>query len=52
MAQTKLFLGWAKTNGVSWTFWTYVSAYRPMVVVDYVDNQPIEVVRAALSTGL
>jgi aryl-phospho-beta-D-glucosidase BglC (GH1 family) len=52
MAQTKLFLGWAKTNGVNWTFWTYVSAYRPMVVVNYVDNQPIEVVRAALSTGL
>jgi aryl-phospho-beta-D-glucosidase BglC (GH1 family) len=52
MAQTRLYLSWAKTNGVSWTFWSYVSGYRPMVVVNYVNNQPIEVVRAALGTGL
>lgn len=52
MAQTKSYLSWAKTNGVSWTFWSYVSTYRPMVVINYVNNQAIEVVRAALSTGL
>ena len=52
MAQTKLYLSWAKTNGVSWTFWSYVSTYRPMVVINYVNNQAIEVVRAALATGV
>ena len=52
MEQTRRFLSWAKTNGVSWTFWSYVSTYRPMVVINYATNQAIEVVRAALSTGL
>ena len=52
MAQTKLYLAWAKTNQVSWTFWAYVSTYRPMVVINYVNNQAIAVVQAALATGI
>ena len=52
MAQTRSFLSWAKEHGVSWTFWAYVNAYRPMTVVDYSTNQAIPVVKLALDAGL
>ncbi|MGZ6779536.1 MAG: cellulase family glycosylhydrolase, partial [Mycobacterium sp.] len=52
MAQTKLFLSWAKQNHVNWTFWAYVNPYRPMTVIDYTTNQAIMVVKQALDTGL
>jgi len=52
MAQTRLFLDWAKTNRVSWTFWAYVNPYWPMAFQNYQTNQPIPVIRDALATGL
>ena len=52
MAQTKLFLEWAESHAVSWTFWAYVNAYRPMTLMNYTTNQPIPVVQNALATGL
>jgi PKD repeat protein/aryl-phospho-beta-D-glucosidase BglC (GH1 family) len=52
MAQTRLFLDWAKQNRVSWTFWSYLSPYRPMTMMDYATNRPITVVKNALDTGL
>jgi aryl-phospho-beta-D-glucosidase BglC (GH1 family) len=30
MEQTRLFVDWAKRNGVSWTFWAYLNPYLPM----------------------
>jgi PKD repeat protein len=52
MAQNRLFLDWAKQNGVNWTFWAYLSAWRPMTMMDYATNRPITVVKNALDTGL
>lgn len=52
MAQTRLFVAWAKQNGVSWTFWSYCSAYRPMTMMDYETDRPITVVKNSLDTGL
>ena len=52
MAQTRLFLDWAKTNRVNWTFWAYVNPYWPMAFQNYLTNQPIPVIRDALATGL
>ena len=52
MAQTRLFLDWAKQNGVSWTFWAYCNPWRPMTMMDYSTNRPISVVKNALDSGL
>ena len=52
MAQTRLFVDWAKQNGVSWTFWAYSNPYRPMTMNDYATNRPITVVKDALDSGL
>ncbi|UDY36949.1 PKD domain-containing protein [Dermatobacter hominis] len=52
MAQTRLFLDWAKANRVNWTFWAYVNPYWPMAFQNYLTNQPIPVIRDALATGL
>ena len=52
MAQTRLFLDWAKQNRVNWTFWAYVNPYWPMAFQNYLTNQPIPVIRDALATGL
>ena len=52
MAQTRLFLDWAKQNGVHWTYWAYSNPYRPMTMMDYATNRPITAVKNALDTGL
>jgi PKD repeat protein/aryl-phospho-beta-D-glucosidase BglC (GH1 family) len=52
MAQTRMFLDWAKQNRVNWTFWAYVNPYWPMAFQNYLTNQPIPVIRDALATGL
>ena len=51
-AQTRLFVAWAKQNGVNWTFWAYSNPWRPMTMMDYATNRPITVVKSALDTGL
>ena len=52
MAQTRRFVDWAKQNGVSWTFWCYLTAYVPVTMMDYATNRPIPAVKDALDTGL
>lgn len=52
MAETKEFLGWAKANNVSWTFWCYTQYGYVHVAVNYQTAQAIPVVKAALATGL
>ncbi|MCW2525313.1 MAG: glycosidase [Pseudonocardiales bacterium] len=52
MAQTEKFLSWAKKNKISWTFWSYTSATKSMVAVDYRTGRLIDVIQAALATGL
>lgn len=52
LAETRKFLSWAKTNDVSQTFWAYVNPYRPMMVVEYTNNQPVPAVQSTLATGL
>ncbi|TDN90932.1 PKD domain-containing protein [Microbacterium sp. BK668] len=52
MAQTRLFVDWAKQNGVSWTFWAYLNPYLPMTMMDYATNRPLAPVKEALDSGL
>ena len=52
MAQTRLFVDWAKQNRVNWTFWAYSNPWRPMSMMDYATNRPITVVKNALDSGL
>ncbi len=49
--ETREFLAWTRSHGVSWSFWAYVNAYRPMTVIDIDTNQVIAVVKRALDTG-
>lgn len=51
MAETAKFLSWAKTNGVSWSFWAYAGMSPQNYIIDYRTNLAVPVVRDTLNAG-